>query len=196
MSAEPRSLHPVVRPLRRDDLDAVIDIETAAYPFPWTRGIFAECLRVGYGCYGVSLDGVLAGYVILNWAAGESHLLNLCVAPGRQGQGLGALLLGRAIERAQAAGCGSMILEVRPSNPAAAAMYRRRGFRVIGRRPDYYRAPGGREDAIVMRLELDRACPSLAGESGESGRQPGTRAAGGAARGAGGQSDRAARRSS
>lgn len=159
MSAEPRALHPVLRPLREDDLDAVIAIETAAYPFPWTRGIFAECLRVGYGCYGLTLDGVLAGYVILNWAAGESHLLNLCVAPEHQGRGYGALLLGQALDRARKAGCDAMYLEVRPSNPAAAAMYRRRGFRVVGRRPDYYRAEAGREDAIVMRCALDGSAP-------------------------------------
>jgi ribosomal-protein-alanine N-acetyltransferase len=157
MSAEPRTLHPVIRPLRNDDLDAVVAIETAAYPFPWTRGIFAECLRVGYACYGVSLDSALAGYVIFNWAAGESHLLNLCVDPGRQGRGLGGLLLGQAIDRARAAGCDSMFLEVRPSNPAAAAMYRRRGFETVGRRPGYYRARDGREDAIVMRLGLGEA---------------------------------------
>lgn len=193
MSAEPHSLHPVIRPLRKDDLDAVIAIETAAYPFPWTRGIFAECLRIGYACYGVSLDGVLAGYVILNWAAGESHLLNLCVAPGRQGRGLGALLLAQAIERAQAAGCGSMILEVRPSNPAAAAMYERRGFRVIGRRPGYYRATDGREDAIVMRLELGRTSRGIVDGPG---RQPTGQGQGDAAGTGNDQSDRSARRSS
>jgi ribosomal-protein-alanine N-acetyltransferase len=47
-----------------------------------------------------------------------------------------------------------MLLEVRPSNPGAQAMYRRRGFQPIGRRPDYYRTEAGREDAIVMRRPL------------------------------------------
>lgn len=154
MSAEPRALHPVIRPLREDDLDAVIAIEEAAYPFPWTRGIFAECLRVGYGCIGVSLDGALAGYVIFNWGAGESHLLNLCVHPEHQRRGLGGLLLTQALERARALGCNAMFLEVRPSNPAAQAMYARRGFEAVGRRPRYYRSADGREDAIVMRRTL------------------------------------------
>lgn len=154
MSAEARSLHPVIRPLREEDLDAVIAIEEAAYPFPWTRGIFAECLRVGYGCLGVTVDGVLAGYVIFNWGAGESHLLNLCVHPDHQRLGLGGLLLTQALQRARAVGCEAMLLEVRPSNPAAAAMYERRGFVVVGRRPGYYRSAGGREDAIVMRRDL------------------------------------------
>ncbi len=154
MSAEPRALHPVVRPLREEDLDAVVAIEHAAYPFPWTRGIFSECLRVGYGCLGAVLDGALAGYVIFNWGAGESHLLNLCVHPERQRLGIGGLLLTQALERARILGCDSMFLEVRPSNPEARAMYERRGFRVVGRRPDYYRSHDGREDAIVMRLDF------------------------------------------
>lgn len=154
MSAEPRSLHPVIRPLESGDLDAVLAIEEAAYPFPWTRGIFSECLRVGYGCLGVFQDGALAGYVIFNWGAGESHLLNLCVHPDRQNQGLGGLLLSQAIERAQGMGCEAMYLEVRPSNPEAAGLYARRGFQVVGRRPDYYRSENGREDALVMRLNF------------------------------------------
>jgi ribosomal-protein-alanine N-acetyltransferase len=132
----------------------VLAIEEAAYPFPWTRGIFAECLRVGYGCLGVYQDGALAGYVIFNWGAGESHLLNLCVHPERQGQGLGGLLLSQAIERAKALDCQAMYLEVRPSNPEAEGLYARRGFRMVGRRPGYYRSENGREDAIVMRLDF------------------------------------------
>ena len=157
MSAEPRSLHPVIRPLEVGDLDAVMAIEEAAYPFPWTRGIFSECLRVGYGCLGVFQDGTLTGYVIFNWGADESHLLNLCVHPRRQGQGLGSLLLTQAIERARVLDCHAMYLEVRPSNPEAASLYERRGFHVVGRRPDYYRSAEGREDALVMRLDFTDA---------------------------------------
>ena len=154
MSAELRPSHPVIRPLEHGDLEAVLGIEEAAYPFPWTRGIFSECLRVGYGCLGVFQDGALAGYVIFNWGAGESHLLNLCVHPECQGRGLGSLLLSQAMERARALDCHAMYLEVRPSNPEAAGLYERRGFRVVGRRPDYYRSVDGREDAIVMRRDF------------------------------------------
>jgi ribosomal-protein-alanine N-acetyltransferase len=154
MSAEPRFDHPLIRRLNGVDLDAIMAIEQAAYPFPWTRQIFAECLRVGYGCYGVQQGSELSGYVIFNWGAGESHLLNLCVHPQQQGGGLGRLLLEHAISKVTALGCEAMILEVRPSNPAAGAMYTRRGFVQVGRRPRYYRASEGREDALVMRLEL------------------------------------------
>lgn len=132
-----------------------MNIEESAYPYPWTRGIFTECLRVGYGCYGLQHGEALAAYVIFNWGAGETHLLNLCVDPERQRNGFGQLLLEFAIDRTRQLDCHAMFLEVRPSNPGAIALYERRGFVTIGRRPDYYRGDEGREDAIVMRLALD-----------------------------------------
>lgn len=157
MSARAQSLHPLIRPLHPADLEAVLAIEEANYPFPWTRGIFDECLRVGYGCFGLQLGRDLGGYSIHNWGADEAHLLNLCVHPQWQRHGFGGMLLEHAISHAVGLGCEVMFLEVRPSNPDAARLYRRRGFREIGRRPAYYRASGGREDAIVMRMALSPA---------------------------------------
>lgn len=154
MSAQPRSLHPVIRRLWLEDVDELIAIELASYPYPWTRGIFTECLRVGYGCFGLQLGRELAGYAIHNWAAGEAHLLNLCVHPRWQRNGFGSMLLEHSINEACSHDCSVLFLEVRPSNPDAERLYRRRGFERIGRRPAYYRAAEGREDAIVMRLEL------------------------------------------
>ena len=150
---EPR--HPLLRRLLPADLDRVAEIEQAAYPFPWTRGIFADCLRVGYDCWGLVLDAELSGYCIQTQAAGECHLLNLCIAPAWQGKGYGQILLEHAIRIARRSGCGSMFLEVRPSNPAGNRLYLKNGFTVVGERPDYYRAEDGRESALVMRLELD-----------------------------------------
>lgn len=157
MNARPEPLHPLIRPLAPGDLDAILRIEEAAYPFPWTRGIFSDCIQVGYACHGLQLARELAGYSVLNWAAGEAHLLNLCVHPTWQRRGFGSMLLEHALSLARAARCVAMFLEVRPSNPAAARLYRRRGFMEVGRRPDYYRAATGREDAIVMHLDLARA---------------------------------------
>ena len=154
MSAHPSPLHPLIRTLAPGDLDAVMRIEEASYPFPWTRGIFADCLRVGYACNGLQVGSELVGYSIFNWAAGECHLLNICVDPDWRRHGFGSILLEHAIAQAESARCRIMFLEVRPSNPGAARMYRHRGFREIGRRAGYYRAAAGREDAIVMQLEL------------------------------------------
>lgn len=155
MIANPETLHPLVRRLTTDDLARVIEIELSAYPYPWTRGIFADCIRVGYECWGLQAGKDLIGYCIQTHVAGENHLLNLCIASQWQRQGLGNILLDHAIRLARLQGCESMFLEVRPSNPAGLSLYEKRGFRVVGERPDYYRSDQGRENAIVMMLDLN-----------------------------------------
>lgn len=154
MSSEPLAIHPQIRSLTLGDLDRVMTIEQSAYPFPWTRTIFADCIRVGYDCNGLFVNGRLVAYSVQTHAADECHLLNLCVAPSWQRRGYGGILLEHAIRLARTHRCVSMFLEVRPSNRAGMALYRRHGFRVIGSRRAYYRAEGGREDAAVMRLWL------------------------------------------
>ncbi len=154
MSARPEACHYLVRPLSGSDLDRVMEIELQAYPHPWTRGIFSDCLRVGHECWGLQAGAQLAGYTVLTHAAGESHLLNLCIAPQWQRRGLGSILLEHGLRLALAQGCGSMFLEVRPSNEAGMELYRRKGFKVVGERPDYYTAGDSREDAVIMRLDL------------------------------------------
>ena len=148
-----------LRPMREDDLDAVVSIETRAYPFPWTRGIFRDCLRAGHAMWvlesGGALAGRLVGYGVLGIAAGEAHVLNLCIAPEAEGHGHGRHLLRALLRVARGSGAMRVFLEVRPSNPRAIALYHAEGFNEIGRRPRYYPAPGqAREDAIVMALEL------------------------------------------
>ena len=146
--------HPLIRRLTLADLDRVFAIEQVAYPFPWTRGVFEDCLRVGYACFGLQFARELAGYTVFSWAAGEAHLLNLCVHPDWQHRGYGSLLLEYAINHVARLESESIFLEVRESNPRAAELYKNRGFNVIGRRPSYYQAGDKREDAIVMRLAL------------------------------------------
>jgi ribosomal-protein-alanine N-acetyltransferase len=147
--------HPLIRRLGKEDIGRVYDIEQLAYPFPWSRGIFVDCLKAGYACFGLQIGSVLAGYSIANWAAGEAHLLNLCIHPEWQRRGYGSLLLEYMINHVARNDAEAMFLEVRASNPRAVALYANRGFAVIGRRPSYYKAGDGREDAIVMRLALD-----------------------------------------
>ena len=157
MAVNPETLAPLMRRMIADDLDRVIAIEQSAYPHPWTRGIFSDCLRVGYDCWCLQAGREVAGYCVLSHAAGETHLLNLCVAPEAQGQGLGATLLGHALRRSALQGSAEIFLEVRPSNHAALALYRRYGFRQVGERPDYYAAGEGRENAVIMARALTRA---------------------------------------
>lgn len=145
-----------LRVMREDDLDAVMQVELRAYPFPWSRGIFRDCLRAGYPAWILEKqDGSLLGYGVLSVAADEAHILNLCAAPEVQGRGHGRRLLRALVQQAGMRGARRLFLEVRPSNPTAIALYEAEGFHEIGRRPRYYPAHAGREDAIVMALELD-----------------------------------------
>ncbi len=145
---------PALRPLRESDLDAVMAIENRAYPFPWTRGIFRDCLLAGYPAWLLLEGEAIRGYAVISLAAGEMHILNICIAPERQGRGLGRFLLRALLKHARDRKAERMFLEVRPSNPGAKALYEAEGFNEIGRRPRYYPARNGREDAIVMAMEL------------------------------------------
>lgn len=147
-----------IRPMRRGDADAVFEIEQASYPYPWSKGIFFDCLRIGYCCRVAEFDGGIAGYAILSAAVGEAHLLNLCVASDHRRNGLGQLLLDGVLVDASRLQAGRVFLEVRPSNKPAIKLYRQNDFRVIGRRPDYYPGRGGREDALVMVHHIDDRC--------------------------------------
>lgn len=154
MSEAPALVASTIRPMREADLAALMAIERRAYPFPWTEGIFRDCLRAGYACWVLDRQGVLEGYAVLSVAGGEAHLLNLCVDPALHGRGLGRRLLSRIVDIARWHMADRVFLEVRPSNPRAIALYRLAGFNEIGQRPRYYPAEGGREDAIVMAMEL------------------------------------------
>lgn len=143
-----------LRPMRESDLDDVLAIEQRAYPFPWTRGIFRDCLKAQYPSWVMTEHGCMIGYGILSLAAGEAHVLNICTAPERQGRGYGRRLLRALIATAREQHAERIFLEVRPSNPTAIALYHSEGFNEIGRRPRYYPARDGREDALVMAMEL------------------------------------------
>lgn len=153
MSAVLKSV-PVLAPMREADLAEVMAIESEIYSHPWTRGNFADSLRAGYACRTWRLGAELLGYFVLMAAAGEAHLLNLSIAPGRQRSGHGAALLREAAQLARGEGARHLFLEVRPSNSAAQSLYTRFGFRKVAVRRGYYPARSGREDALVLTLKL------------------------------------------
>ena len=153
MDAELSVAH--LRPMREADLDEIMRIELRAYPFPWTRGIFRDCMHAGYPMWVQERDGTIVGYGVLSIGVEEAHVLNLCTASGSEGQGLGRRMLQALLRVARGFGSQRVFLEVRLSNPRAIALYDRSGFNEIGRRPRYYPAANnGREDAIVMAMEL------------------------------------------
>ena len=140
-----------IRPMRESDIAAVIAMERASYPFPWSEGIFRDCLRVGYICRVIDIDDLVVGHAILSLGAGEAHILNVCIAEAYRNRGIGRHLLAYLLERAQASGMAEAFLEVRPSNVAAIRLYQSMGFEQVGQRRGYYQASGGREDAAVLR---------------------------------------------
>jgi len=154
VSAVLRGEQPVVRPMREPDLEQVLCIERDAYGFPWSPGIFRDCLQVGYCCWVLERQAQVEAYGIMQVAVGEAHVLNLCVAPQAHGQGLGRLMLQTLLAVARDHGAESVLLEVRPSNAPALALYRSEGFRTVGTRRGYYPAQAGREDAFILWRSL------------------------------------------
>jgi len=146
----------MIRCVRMDEahLERVVAIEEAVHASPWTRGNFADSIAAGYDCWVAYRGTTLAGYGVLASAVGEAHLLNLSVAPEWQRRGIGAEMTRFFTNIAREHGATKIYLEVRPSNAAARALYSGQGFLEIATRREYYPAPDGREDAVVMELEL------------------------------------------
>lgn len=143
-----------VREMNYDDLSMVSDIERRSYEFPWSHGVFRDCLLAGYQNLVLIREDRVAGYAILSVAAGEAHILNLCVDPEIRSLGYGERLLDELLYRARAGSVREIFLEVRPSNESAIALYRKKGFHQIAARPAYYQANEGREDAAVFAKKL------------------------------------------
>ena len=142
------------RKMREDDLDEVIAIEESVYQFPWTRGIFHDCLNVGYFCWVMQHQEKIIAYSIMSVAADESHLLTIVVPETEQGKGYGKKMLEEMIRLAKKNDANDMYLEVRISNKAAIQLYHQRGFNELGVRNNYYPAEHGREDALIFALNL------------------------------------------
>jgi ribosomal-protein-alanine N-acetyltransferase len=153
MSAQIDSLT-TYRQMTEADLDCIVEIERIVHAHPWTRGNFVDSLAAGYHCWIAERDAQTAGYGIVMIAAGEAHLLNLSVASNWQQHGIGTEFTRFFVKLARDYGAVKIYLEVRPSNIAARALYRRSGFAEIGVRPGYYPAAGGREDAVIMERSV------------------------------------------
>ena len=154
MSAVLQSPEANYRPMDFDDLDAVMAIENQAYPYPWSKVIFRDCIKARYQCWVMELDSDIIGYAVFIIAVAECHILNICVNPELHGKGLGRHLLREVLECAAAAQAKCAFLEVRPSNAHAISLYESEGFNEVGTRKKYYPAKHGREDAVIFAKEL------------------------------------------
>jgi len=152
-----REIAAKARPMVHDDIGQVADIERRSYEFPWSHGVFRDCLLAGYHCIVLERESAVVGYSILSIAAGEAHILNLCVDPKFRQLGYGEQLLDEILQRATQTEVQEVFLEVRPSNETAIALYRKKGFRLIANRPAYYQASDGREDAAVLSKRIRKS---------------------------------------
>lgn len=159
MSAEldrPASFpEPRFRPMTLADVPGVASVERSSYAFPWTEGVFRDCVRVGYFCRVIDVQGEIGGYAIMSCGAGEAHILNICVRLDLRSGGIGRRLMMFLLDRARELHMQDIFLEVRPSNVIAIRLYEMLGFVRVGLRKGYYQAAGGREDALVYKLVLD-----------------------------------------
>jgi ribosomal-protein-alanine N-acetyltransferase len=159
-------------PMQAADLDAVLEIEAVSHLHPWTKGNFTDSLAAGHWAYcirpqvdraikGSYLDpAILWAYCILFPAVDELHLLNITVSPKLRQLGLASRMMAAIEGVAAQQKMPRMILEVRPSNTAAVALYRKLGYEEIGVRKNYYPADpqlGTREDALVMAKSIKLA---------------------------------------
>ena len=149
-----KSLLDALRPMQLDDVVAIMDIEKRVYPFPWTEGIFRDCVHVGYCCWVYTQGNDVVGYSVMSIGATEAHILNLCVAPEQQGCGIGSQMMLHLLELAVKHQAAAVFLEVRPSNKKALKLYHALGFQDVGIRKDYYPDHKGRENALILERKL------------------------------------------
>ena len=145
-----------VRPMHEADIEAVVRLEAATFPQPWSEGLFRDELEQDNRIYLVAEedDGSVSGYGGLMLVAEDAHILTLAVLPALRRRRLGARLLVGLVEAARESGARHLTLEVRRSNVAAQTLYEGFGFAPVGVRKDYYRD----EDAIVMwAVDVDGA---------------------------------------
>lgn len=142
------------RTMRSSDLDLVVHNEKQGYVHPWTKRIFVDCLRAGYQCWVLANKDEIIAHGVMSVAVEECHLLNLCVNPDYQQRGYGRRLFKLLLERAYSLNAAVCFLEVRQTNVNALILYKSLGFVQIGERKNYYPGNDGREDALIMSLDL------------------------------------------
>ncbi len=140
----------MMRAMTTADVAAVLAIEQAVQPYPWTRGNFCDALASGYQCLVTESGSELSGFAVLMPGVGEAELLNIAVAAAQQRKGVARALLTALLAAAVAGQRHRVLLEVRTGNLPAIALYRSAGFGEVGVRRGYYRNAAGSEDALVM----------------------------------------------
>ena len=143
-----------IRLAERRDVPALLAIEQAQFPEPWSRGMLLDELgNVAKRRYTVAVeDGVVLGYLGVMFVLDELHVNTIGVRPESEGRGVASSLLDEAWADAAARGIARATLEVAVSNTRAQALYARYGFAPVGVRKNYYEKT--HEDALVLWADL------------------------------------------
>lgn len=145
----------VLRDMAVNDVGTVASIEASATAFPWSLKNFEDCLHAKHQASVLcNQHHEIIGFVITQKVVDECHLLNICISPNYQRQGLGRGLLEQVIDLANQKGLSLIVLEVRKSNQKAQHLYSQMGFNEMAVRPNYYPSHEGREDAILMGYDI------------------------------------------
>tara|TARA_R110002049_G_scaffold285705_10_gene467225 strand:+ start:368 stop:832 length:465 start_codon:yes stop_codon:yes gene_type:complete len=145
-----------VRSMQAQDIAYVLDIEQRANQFPWDKKSFEDSLKTGHQAWiFYEKDNDIVGFAIVQRVLDEAHLLNICVEPSAQGRGLGKEIVQHVIDYSNSISAVIILLEVRRSNERAQQLYLQVGFNEMSVRKGYYPAKEGREDAILMAMDLD-----------------------------------------
>ncbi len=145
-----------LRDMQYSDIAAVAKLEQSATEFPWSVKNFEDSLKANHKAWVFLNDAQqIYAFTIVQKVVDEAHLLNICVAPNAQGNGFGRQILEHVINYANTVSSVLIVLEVRSSNKRAQNLYMRAGFNEMSIRKGYYPAKDGREDAVLMGLDLD-----------------------------------------
>jgi [ribosomal protein S18]-alanine N-acetyltransferase len=148
----------VIGPMRTKDLKAVLRIEEAVFPQPWSHRLFVDELaqRSSRAYRAAWVDSAIVGFAGQMFIDDESHVNNIAVDPAWQRRGLGAVILADLVRTALVRGSRHLTLEVRVGNDPAIALYQRFGMAPAGVRRNYYPVTG--DDALVMWVrDIDSA---------------------------------------
>lgn len=146
-----------ILPLLESQIPLMVSVAHAAHSYPMSENTISSCFGKFYTSLGIYVNQELVGFIILYQVFEEASIMDICIAPKCQGQGLGQQLLRYAISALTATDAQVLLLEVRASNHHAIALYKKLGFITTGSRKNYYKTDKGSEDAILMILTMDNS---------------------------------------
>lgn len=142
-------------PMTMNDIDEVSELDKLCFSIPWSRNSFIDELSNKIAHYYVLRDDdIMIGYCGVWNVAGEGNITNIAVHPDYRRKGCGSMLMERLLTLAKELSLSLLTLEVREGNDAAQALYRKYGFEILGKRPNYY--ADNRETAYIMTIEFNR----------------------------------------